>query len=121
VHDLVSPINSFKPVNILPLTASSSLEFNLNLTTPALEHLQFSVTPNPANSGTFTINYCVANAVSDAKIKVININTNSFTENTISTGKGSLSLNVTNYAAGSHSIVLICDGQTTDSKLFVVQ
>jgi len=52
---------------------------------------------------------------------VININTNSFTENTISTGNGSLSLNVTNYATGSHSIVLISDGQSADSELFVVQ
>jgi len=55
-----------------------------------------SVAPNLANSGTFTINYSVTNAVSVAKIKVINVSTNSVTENTISTGNDSLSLNVTN-------------------------
>ena len=79
-----------------------------------------SVAPNPANSGTFAINYSVANSVTTAKIKVININTNAFTENTISTGNGTLTLNVSNYANGSYSIVLICDNQPADSELFVV-
>jgi len=79
-----------------------------------------SVAPNPANSGTFAINYSVANSVTTAKIKVININNNVFTENTISTGNGTLNLNVSNYANGSYSIVLICDNQSADSELFVV-
>ncbi|MFM2284675.1 MAG: hypothetical protein RLZZ543_172 [Bacteroidota bacterium] len=80
-----------------------------------------SIVPNPINSGTFTIDYSVSTSASSPKIKVLNINTGAFTEHTISTGNGTLSLAISGYVAGSYSVILICSSQNADDELLIIQ
>ena len=80
-----------------------------------------SIVPNPIYSGTFTIDYSVSTSASSPKIKVLNINSGIYTEHTISTGNGTLSLAISGYAAGSYSVILICSSQNADDELLIIQ
>ncbi|HPH82187.1 MAG TPA: M64 family metallopeptidase [Flavobacteriales bacterium] len=80
-----------------------------------------SIVPNPINSGTFTIDYSVSTSASSPKIKVLNINSGIYTEHTISTGNGTLSLAISGYVAGSYSVILICSSQNADDELLIIQ
>jgi len=81
-----------------------------------------SMVPNPINSGTLAIGYKVSSAVSSPKIRLIHINTQTYTEHSISNGTGTLNVNVAGYASGAYSVVLI-DGnsQSMDDELLVIQ
>lgn len=81
-----------------------------------------SMVPNPISSGTLAIGYKVSTTVSNPKIRLVNINTQAFTDHSISSGTGTLNVNVAGYAAGAYSVVLL-DGssQTIDDELLVIQ
>ncbi|MEZ5174382.1 MAG: hypothetical protein R2850_12970 [Bacteroidia bacterium] len=79
------------------------------------------VAPNPINTGTLAIDYKVATSVSVPKIRIVNISTSAYTEHSISTGTGTLNVDISPYATGSYSILLICDSTTADDELLIVQ
>ncbi len=80
-----------------------------------------SIVPNPISTGTLAIGYLVASSVSTPKIRIVNISTSAYTEHSISTGSGTLNVDISPYTTGSYSIILICDSTTADDELLVVQ
>ncbi|MEX1188818.1 MAG: hypothetical protein WED33_06125 [Bacteroidia bacterium] len=77
--------------------------------------------PNPISTGTLAIGYKVASSATSPKIRIVNISTSAFTEHTISTGTGTLNIDISAYASGAHTILLICNSTTVDDELLVVQ
>ncbi|MEX1187825.1 MAG: M64 family metallopeptidase [Bacteroidia bacterium] len=80
-----------------------------------------SVVPNPISTGTLAIAYKVSSTATSPKIRIVNISTSAFTEHTISTGTGTLNIDISAYTSGAHSILLICNSTTVDDELLVVQ
>lgn len=80
-----------------------------------------SLVPNPINSGTLAIGYKVSNTVSNPKIRLINISTQSFTEHNVTTGTGTLNVNVAGYSSGAYSVVLLGNSQSIDDELLIIQ
>jgi hypothetical protein len=80
-----------------------------------------SVVPNPISNGTLAIGYNVSTGVSVPKIRIVNVNTSTYTEHIITTGTGTLNIDISAYASGAHSILLICDSTTADDELLIVQ
>lgn len=80
-----------------------------------------SVAPNPISTGTLAIGYKVASTATSPKIRIVNVSTSAYTEHTITTGTGTLNVDISSYATGSHTILLICNSSTVDDELLVVQ
>jgi len=80
-----------------------------------------TIYPNPISNGNLSIGYLVANSVSAPKIRIVNIHTSVFSEHNISTGAGTLNVDISAYAAGSYSIILICNSAAVDDELLIVQ
>lgn len=81
-----------------------------------------SMVPNPVSSGTLAIGYKVSSSVTNPKIRLVNINTQAYTEHIISSGTGTLNVNIAGYVAGAYSVIIL-DGsnQSIDDELLVIQ
>lgn len=80
------------------------------------------ISPNPISSnGTLTVNYNVDN-VSNAEIKLVNINTGvEVLSHPISINSTSDDIVLNNVSSGLYKLVLVCDGDVRDEKSLSVQ
>ena len=83
-----------------------------------------SITPNPVSDNWVTVSYEYATTVTTAQLLIYNTATTTLVGNYDLSNLGnvsSLDIEVTNYPAGSYTVVLVCDNAVCHSKVLIRQ